>query len=637
MAKEQGVLGFYEILETGEQVHRVSSALFSGVYHPDWKNNLSELGYFLRRRIAHQELTLICDCCGGRLYPAGKNYNEGEERSPGAQRLHLRHFSGQDQKENCVYTKEEHKTKAEIDKNAHINKKESPQHFKLKALLKAAIEKEFPECIVEMERWVKVDDTRRRPDLNLRFIEDGLLPRGKELSIEVQVRPILMTDINRRMDIDRAGGKYMFWIMESFNPEDRSDDELYKEDIYSAGGLNAFILDEEAILKTEETGKLYLKVWYDKYQMKGEEMDKANKVSELIPFSSLKFIGKGGEYRVYYYPSIEERDECLAKAENFRKLREAEQKLQEEKEKAEKEIAQRKRVQEEKEVAERKDVEKLLGAILYEEPWSGNVQDMAEILVKTPAYFSKVLDALKSLVAIRSLGWNLLADIICLCCRFKEAFPNKESLDKIQVDNNLLEEVVGLLLWALYPIQELRYPHEFSMGQVITLFPRFSNYVLSVVTNPNYRISNVDIESATIYIKKYRENSNKTKELGEVFCDGSAFLLADRIIKSDACNNKSEMLTLMKDMWKPLCVFLSMQMGFIVGFGFKKWVDFADYMRKNYPEFVRKFLEVATRKKYCLQSNKKDQQKELVLYIQAKDPQTPKAYEELLNIVFPKL
>ncbi len=637
MAKEQGVLGFYEVLETGEKVHRLSSEWFSGKYHPDWRNNLSELGYYLRRRITRGEVTLLCDCCGGRLYPAGKHYDKGEEKSFGSQRLHLRHFSRKDQKIDCVYTQEEHNTKEEIDKDAHINKRESPQHFKLKAIVKAAIENEFPECVVEMEQWMKVENNRRRPDINLRFLEHGMLPKGKELSIEIQVRPILMTDINRRMDIDKAGGKYMMWVMESFNPDDRSDDELYKEDIYSAGGLNAFVLDEDAIQKTEETGRLHLKVWYDKYKMKGEEMDKAEKVSEIIPFSALKFEEKNEEYCVFYHPSIDERDQCLETAEKFRKQREAEQKFQEHKEKVEREVAALKRVQEEKEQAERNNVEKLLDAIFYGGTWSGDVQEMSEILVKKSSYFRELFEALKSLVSIRALGWNLLADVVSICCAFKKAYPTKELLDEIQINFKEFEDLVGLLMWALYPIEKIHNPHQFSMSQVIALFPDLSRYVLNMVSNPNYRISKEDIERAKAVIKNYKNVTNKTKELGDMFCDWSAFLLADRIFKSEQCVNKNEMLILMRNQWKPLCIFLSMQMGFIVGFGFKKWVDFADYLKKNYPEFVRKFLETAIAKGYSLQSNKRNQKDALIRYLQIENPQTPPECEQLLNIIFPKL
>lgn len=616
MAKKQSILGFYEILGDGKKVHRWTSELLSGKYHPDWIHNLPGLGIHLRGCLMRNELTYECDSCRGKLYLAGNIYGEGEEKPQRAQRLHLRHCSGSEQRAECDYAREEHKSKEEIDKDRYSNKKESPQHLKLKEFLKTAIENEFPECEVQVEKWRADGGTRRRPDLNLHFIEDGLLPKGQEMSIEIQVSPIFRVDVERRMEIDKDAKRFTMWIMESFSP----DDDLYKQDIYDEGGLNAFVLDEEVILKTEETGKLHLKVCYDKYNEREGEVAPVERVWEIITFPDLKF--NYNDYSVYRYPSKSNRDECLNKAEEFRKRREEER---------------------EEEFRIWKEVDNLCDAIIYNEPWDGSIESIVAILKKSEEYYNEFLNAIKNGVEKFNLGWNLLADIIHISCDLKKADSDNEIDSRIDLDFDSLSKLVSRMLWSICSRERVDDPHQFCMGKVMDLFPEYADQVLSIVTNPNYRIQKYDIERATDFINKYRNKPDEEVESqgldaasGDLYCYWAAFLFANRIVNKNP-QNKEEMLKLMKDKWEVLCVFLSLEVGFIVRFRYKDWNRFPDYMMKNHPEFVRKFLEVAQRKGYKLKSKKKDWHYVLSQFLETEKPQTPPEYDMLLHTVFKNL
>lgn len=292
--------------------HRLTAELLRGTYNPEWKNNLRKLGFVLRNKLQRKELEYRCDSCGGRLYLAGTHYEKGEKRERRRQGLHLRHCSGGEQKPFCIYAPELHRSRKEIDSDAHRFKRESAEHYMLKTFVKEAIERTLPECTATLEEWIAVAGTRRRPDINVRFDRDGLLPEGSEIAIEVQMSQIMMHDVNRRMEIDGEGRKFTIWILDSYTDGELETNKIYKEDIYEASGLNAFVLDKDAVAATEETGELHLHVWYDTYKTEKGEMAKAETIDKIVAFSELTFEIQGdGTYSVYYYPSLKERERCL--------------------------------------------------------------------------------------------------------------------------------------------------------------------------------------------------------------------------------------------------------------------------------------------------------------------------------------
>lgn len=608
MSKETGVLGFYETDADGNRIHRLTSELLRGVYHPAWRNNLRRLGFELRRKLQRKDLNYTCDCCGGRLYLAGKHYDNDEERPFGEQRLHLRHCSESEQKSNCVYRREQHKSLKDIDKDVHINKRESPEHFMLKSFIKGAIEKTFPECSVVVEQWIPVSNTRRRPDLNIVFERDGFLTRGTEIAIEVQVSQIMMHQIDRRMEIDGQGEKFTLWILDSYETQESGLNKIYKEDIFEAGGLNAFVVDAEAIHKTEETGIFHIHVWYDTYHIANQVLQKAVTKDEIIPFSDLTFERENDNYNVYYYPSLKERNECLQKIQE-------EQQRKEEEEAREKERLRRARL-----------LENFLQMIDCPTYWPVDINEIIEMAKKDNSIYYEVVKRIRAWAYMKGHNWNQLVSFILLL----KTAPRAMMIE--------WGDVFKLILNYIPHSPALGATMQFSMGELADIFPELTSYNVRFVTNPNYIVKDEDVSIATRHIKKIhleRTKGDVDRTTLDSFCYWTALIFADRIAKSDC--SKEELLCLMGEKWNAVCVFLSMQVGFIVGSGFKVWVDFADYIKKNYPEYVGLFLDIAHKKHYSLVSKKRNQEVILRVFMRNDSFQRDEMAEKLIQIILPSL
>lgn len=643
MAKETGVLGFIEYPEDGQPIHRVTSELLRGVYHPEWKNNLPKLGLMLRRQLKRGELCYRCDCCGGRLYLAGQHFEAGEERRYGQQRLHLRHCSEKEQKAECVYRREEHSDPSEIDRMGHINKKESPEHFKLKAIVKESLERMFPECDVLLEKWIAVADTRRRPDINIIFKEDGLLPKGSEIAIEIQVAQIMMYQVNRRMDIDGAGGKYTLWILDSYNAEDTEENKIYKEDIYEASGLNAFVLDDEAIHMTEETGNLHLHVWYDTYKIENEEMAKAVVLDKIVPFTDLTFEKDSSNLSVYYYPSLKEREKCLTKVKKLQQEKEARQKAMEEEnermrilEEAEKE---RLRIEREKERIAQEEkrralnqkiryLDSFLNSIIYPGPWNGDLASIITYAKDTEGAYDDFLGQIKMVVSFNNHTWNDIANYIL----FLLSAPCR-----VIADN---EDVLKYLIGYLGEKPKMKQPVQIPLSKIAIEYPRLEPYLLGISVNPNYAITPEDISAAKSRISELQP-ADKINGLNAddrlSFCYWSSLIFVDRIQKEPSITDKDSTLQLLVSKWMAICVFLSLQVGHIVGFRYPNWVQFADYIKTKFPEYARLFIQLSERRGYSLRSKTKDQGEILKRFIAEGHAPYDAAAENLIKIILPSL
>lgn len=643
MTKETGVLGFNEMDKDGNMTHRVTSELLLGVYHPEWKNNLRKLGYELRRKLQRRELNFYCDCCGGRLYLAGKYFENDEERGYGEQRLHLRHCSDKEQKENCVYRREEHKSEEDRNRDSYVNKRESPKHFKLKAIVKDAIERTLPESEVALEKWMPVGDTRRKPDINISFREDGFLPKGTEIAIEIQVSQIMMYQVNRRMDIDSEGHKYTIWILDSYNSEDDGENKIYKEDIFEASGLNIFVLDEEAIHRTEETGVLHLHVWYDVYRVENGEMCKATTLDKIVPFTDLTFENDGLNYTVYYYPSLKEREECISTVKKLLQEKEAQLKaIEEENERkrlmkeAEEEQLRAKREKERKAEEERQKalsqkrraIDGFINSILCPDSWKGDVTNIINFAKEDESVYEDFLAQIKMVVNFSNYNWNDITNYLL----FFLSAPQK----MVKENENMLKYLVS----SLGNKSKMKNPIQISLSEVVARYPILEPYILAIAANPNYEITAADLSVAKSNIAKIQP-VDKTKGLKEKerfsYCHWSSLIFVDRIRKTTSLTDKDSVLQLLVSKWMAVCIFLSLQVEFIVGFRYPNWVQFADYIKTKYPEYASLFLQTAEKRGYSLRSNTKDQGEVLRKFIREGHATYDVKAENLIKLILPSL
>lgn len=153
----------------------------------------------------------------------------------------------------------------------------------------------------------------RRPDI---FVK---LP-DKSIVFEVQLTYILLSAIIERNEVHRSNDRYVAWIFKDFGDGEGNtldSERLSKLDIFLANNRNAFVLDDEAIERTIETQKLYVKVFYRDYFISDDKVY-AKLGFAFVAFDTLTF--DDDRKMVFYYDSQKKYEECLAKLEEDRRL-----------------------------------------------------------------------------------------------------------------------------------------------------------------------------------------------------------------------------------------------------------------------------------------------------------------------------
>ncbi len=86
-----------------------------------------------------------------------------------------------------------------------------------------------------------------------------------------------------------------------------------------------------------------------------------------------------------------------------------------------------------------------------------------------------------------------------------------------------------------------------------------------------------------------------------------------------------------------VCVFLSLQVKFVVGFGYNKYVQFADDIMKRYPQYIRLFLQITKEQEISLLSKTWDHSKVLRKFLSEQRPTNDTEAENLIKIILPPL
>lgn len=114
--------------------------------------------------------------------------------------------------------------------------------------------------------------------------------------------------------------RYVAWIFNDFGNgvgNTLDSERLSKLDIFLANNRNAFVLDKEAIDRTINDKKLYVKVFYrDYYLSDGKVCAKLG--SAFVAFDSLTF--DESRNLIYFFDSQNKYEECLEKLEEDKRL-----------------------------------------------------------------------------------------------------------------------------------------------------------------------------------------------------------------------------------------------------------------------------------------------------------------------------
>ena len=334
-----------------------------------------------RHAIQRGERHFYCGFCGKPLKICGGGKGENK------QQLHFRHKFKHDA-ECCGYNENETSlSKRQIELKKFANEEEGKLHRQLKFLIADTLENSGAET--KIERYI-VDEQdyhdRRRPDIRAIFL-------NKDIAIEVQITSTFMSVIVGREDFYASHNMFLLWVINEFRPY-----LFHQKDIIYSNKNQAFVLDEEARMRTAEEGILYLTCYYKSYYCdpQGDIVESSTYQHELITFDDLIFDEK--DYSVYYFDADKNKKQCEKEQkqilkrlheEQERKMREQEairikQELEEKERQRQRQIEynqyleEQKRLQKEeeerrqKEEAERKERERLN---LIERTQKGKIED----------------------------------------------------------------------------------------------------------------------------------------------------------------------------------------------------------------------------------------------------------------------
>lgn len=198
-------------------------------------------------------------------------------------------------KTNSTFSKED------LDAIKYSKIRESQRHLKLKDLLSKALSSENSKKIgvrnVAVEKTFKSDNPLlnwRRPDVYAEF-------NGYKIAFEIQLSTTFLSVIVARDIFYKMNNTYIIWIFNfSQHQEYINLENLMCKDIYYANKRNAFIFDNEAIARSNESKELILKViWFEPMIENGTVLSgKTIRKQEFVSLSNLKF--EDDKFKPYY-------------------------------------------------------------------------------------------------------------------------------------------------------------------------------------------------------------------------------------------------------------------------------------------------------------------------------------------------
>ena len=347
---DYGIPIFYDNRD-GEMCISDTKAFFEGnpnISKDVWREQLIQI----RGEISKNK-SFLCGHCKKPIYIAG-NF----EPSSGQKRLHFHHFYNDDA-EGCIFYESGHRhSEDEIRRMIFNGQQESKKHKELKRIISESfIHLAGRDNVLEEPTLRGKDGGWRRPDIFVRLPD-------KSIVFEVQLTYILLSAIIERNEVHRSNDRYVVWIFKDFGDGEGNtldSERLSKLDIFLANNRNAFVLDDDAIACTKQSGELYLKVYYRDYMISDGKLC-AKLGSALVAFDGLTF--DEDRKMVFYFDSEKKFGECNIQLEELnRQEYEEQQRLQtilRKQEEEKKRLAEEERERKEKEEQEirRKEIER---------------------------------------------------------------------------------------------------------------------------------------------------------------------------------------------------------------------------------------------------------------------------------------
>lgn len=542
-----------------------------------WREELINI-----RREISRDKSFLCGHCKKPIYMAG-NY----EPSAGHKRLHFHHFFSEDAKCCKFHDGGKRHTEDEIRRMIFNGQQESKEHKELKRIIaESFIPFAGRENVMEEPILRGKDGGWRWPDI---FVN---LP-DKSIVFEVQLTYILLTAVQERNDVHRSNERYVAWIFKDFGDGDGltlDSERLSRLDIFLANNRNAFVLDDEAAARTQERGKLWVKVYFRDYHISSGRLC-ASLGTAFVAFDSLTF--DQDRKMVYYFDSQTKYDECLAKLEEEKRSAEQEARKQEE-------------------VKRKQEEERRLKAELERQRQEelAQKQRLEEIDRKAEAYrsYMKIRDRIFSPNALSADDYNYLIE------QFRTDEDTRQNL--LRAIFNFTEEhrrdrhCLNVPLYA-NPIRILTelYPEYSAYGKpsvmlclkrcwenlaaladrpgmpdlaVDLLFSPALSHInalfLSFIANPGHRLTDEQRTRIQTWLIDYHTRPSDGKNRYTNFY--AWMMLLDNKVRTIGSIPLSEAHTLMRGRYKVIRTVMSFAFGFLSGFNTKDYRNLGDVMNE---------------------------------------------------------
>lgn len=542
--------------------------------------------------------SFLCGYCKKPIYIAG-NF----EPSSGQKRLHFHHYYNDDE-QSCIFHEIGRRhSEDEIRRMTFNGQQESKKHKELKRIISDSfIHLVGRDNVLEEPTLRGKDGGWRRPDI---FVK---LP-DKSIVFEVQLTYILLSAIIERNEVHRSNDRYVAWIFKDFGDGEGNtldSERLSKLDIFLANNRNAFVLDDEAIERTIETQKLYVKVFYRDYFISDDKVY-AKLGFAFVAFDTLTFDDDGK--MVFYYDSQEKYEECLAKLEEDRRLiheeslrqaeilrkKEAEERRLAEIEQQRREAAEeeRRRLEIEKKAEEYNAYLKICKQIFTPNLLPEN--DYTILIAQLKADRSRRQEFLNAIYSFTSqhrrdtqcFNIPLYANAIRI---LTDLYGDYASVDK--------PSVMTCLKRCWENISELTTQKNMPDLAVDLLFsPALSHLnfkYFGFISNPNHRLNEDQKNRIQEWIKNYHNRPKSGKERYTHFF--AWMVLLSNKVRTTKRMSLDEAHKLMRSKYKVIRAALSLAFGFLSGYNSKNYHDMSDVIeniKEHYGEYAELLLKHA--------------------------------------------
>ncbi len=607
MANKPTIDCFIEELPDGKTAFRYVEDFFSGALHLHWANPMEAISGRIRNQLHDDTLVYRCPHCHGKLFLTG----EAQPKEDGKRhfRLHFKHKSGQ-QSPVCPFRPDKSKTKAEAERDGHANKEQSPIHYKIKYFVADTLNKEYPDAQIDIEKRITTSNgSPRRPDINVKFPLNSTFMSGKEVDFEIQVSYILIARVKERKEAHKHDGRPVLWIF------DRYEEALFQNDIIERNELNAFVLDNEARLRSIREGKLYLHVYFPTFELVDDKVVKLPLSDEIVCLDSIQFDEESCE--LFYKRSKSQREELEAQALKLQahKQNEHEQLKREarRREIVEKEQADKIRIQAE---------EKRLRAQLQDEHWEKckqfetavdgfvefdddniNIYDIANFALTSHESMDYLLRKFQDIVQYHNDSSKKFGIALSIMSRLDSSRVKELGFDLWPIMNNIIYGWVNS--------EDDNQSSLFSIKALVNLAPRHGVEIINTIcSSQNYTGCFSDSqwakEKIESFVKKYvkeengtlintapKDDEHQTRDLFEAM---TKLMMLGKIWLS-GINNKAELAALYLKHHEFFLSLQSLKQGFVSYGKFDNFLQLANnvtHMKRGfYVAYLSRFIKIA--------------------------------------------